>query len=256
MTATVRTLWRYPVKGLGAQALETVDLTAGAGLPGDRAYAIAQGNTPFDPLHPEWLPRDNFVTLATTPRLAALETQWDAARHILTVRRDGRQVARGDLSSPVGRAVIADFLSAYLREEVRGTPRVVFAEGHRFSDHREAVVSLINGESLRDLERVAGRALDPLRFRANVMVDGLPAWSEFDLIGRDIRLGGARLRIVQRIESCPATSADPTTGRVDLNLLQVLRKGFGHIDFGVHARVVGDGRLAVGDKVTLPDAVR
>ncbi len=255
MTCTVRHLWRYPVKGLSPESLDHVLLAPGEGLPYDRAFAVAHGNTLFDPLAPEWLPKHNFLMLAKNPRLAALSTSWDEATQTLTILRDGRQVSRGVLTSPVGRAMIAEFLEAFLKDEVRGTPRVVTAGGHMFSDHKEKVVSIINAASLHDLARVAGIELNPARFRANVMIDGLAPWTELDLVGRRIHLGGARLLVTKRIDRCPATSANPDNGKVEINVPKVLRKGFGHIDFGVYARVLDGGPVAVGDVMTLdPEA--
>lgn len=256
MTITATHLWRYPVKGLSPEPLDAVELTPGGGLPGDRAYAVAHGNTPFDPLRPEWLPKHNFLMLAKNPRLAALTTRWDDATQTITIERDGRRVARGTLSTPVGRAMVAEFLSAYLKDEARGTPRVVTAPGHMFSDTKEKVVSIINAASVHDLARVAGMDLDPLRFRANLMIEGLPAWSEFDLVGQDIRIGSVRLHVKKRIPRCPATSANPTTGKVALNLPKVLKKGYGHIDFGIYARVLEGGSLAVGDEMTVCEDIQ
>lgn len=251
MTIFVSHLWRYPVKGLSPEALDATTLSPGAGLPGDRAYAIAHGNTPFDAMAPEWLPKQNFLMLARNPRLAALTTRWIDSASTLTIERDGRQVARGNLSTPVGRAMVAEFLSAYMKEEARGTPRVVAARGHMFSDTKEPLVSIINAASLHDLARVAGCALDPVRFRANIMIEGLPAWSEFDLEGQEIQIGEARLLVKKRITRCAATSADPASGKVDINLPKVLKKGFGHVDFGVYARVLSSGRLALGDTMQI-----
>jgi MOSC domain-containing protein len=44
-----------------------------------------------------------------------------------------------------------------------------------------------------------------MRFRANVFVDGLPAWSELDAIGQEFDLGGVRVRTVYRTKRCAAT---------------------------------------------------
>ncbi len=41
-------LYRYPVKGLSAEALEETAVEAGGALPWDRAFALAQGDAPFD----------------------------------------------------------------------------------------------------------------------------------------------------------------------------------------------------------------
>lgn len=250
-TATVAALWRYPVKGLSPEDLHQITLTAGEGIPGDRRYAIAHGNTPFDPSAPEWLPKHNFLMLAKNPALAALTTRWIEVAHTLTIERNGRQVARGDLSTPIGRVMIAQFLAAYLKDDVRGTPQLVEASGHMFSDHKNKVLSLFSDASLRDLERVTGQSLDPRRFRGNMMLSGLRPWEEFTWIGRELEVGGVRLRITQRIDRCPATSVNPDSGKVDINIPRALKAGFGHIDFGVYAEVIDGGSLAVGDRATV-----
>lgn len=244
-------LWRYPVKGLSPEALPRTTLSPGEPIPGDRRYAVAHGNTPFDPAAPEWLPKHNFLMLAKNPALAALTTRWIEVAHTLTIERNGRQVARGDLTTPVGRAMIAEFLGAYLKDSVRGTPHLVEAKGHMFSDHKNKVLSLFSAASLHDLERVTGQALDPRRFRANMMISGPQPWEEFRWIGRELRIGQARLKITQRIDRCPATSANPETGKVDINIPRALKAGFGHIDFGVYAEVIEGGDIALGDGVTL-----
>ena len=70
-----------------------------------------------------------------------------------------------------------------------------------------------------------GAAIDPLRFRANVYVDGWPAWSELDLVGQEIAVGGnARLKIVKRIVRCAATNVDPDTGIRDLAIPDALQR--------------------------------
>lgn len=243
----VKALWRYPVKGLSPEAITQTEISPGEGIPGDRRYALAHGNTPFDPAKPEWLPKHNYIMLARNPALAALTTRWIEVANTLTIERKGRHVARGDLSTPVGRAVIADFIGAYLKDEVRGTPHLVDAPGHMFSDHKNKVLSLMTQASLDDLERVVGKPVDPRRFRANVLLDGPLAWEEFSWVGQEITLGGVRLKVTQRIDRCPATSANPDSGKVDLNIPRSLKAGFGHIHFGVYAEVIGAGVVSLGD---------
>lgn len=252
MSMTIAALWRYPVKGLSPESIQTVDVTAGEGFLGDRRFALAHSNTAFDPAHPEWMPKSNFLTLARDPRLAALTTRWIDVANTLTVERKGRQVAHGDLTSATGRAVLGDFFGAYLKDEVHGTPRVVEAPGQMFTDSRTKVVSIISSASLDDLKRVAGKPIDPRRFRANIMLDGLPLWQELNLIGREITLGTVRLRITKPIVRCSATSVNPDTGTVDINIPSLLRRGFRHIDFGVYATVLNAGTLRIGDPVSTP----
>jgi uncharacterized protein YcbX len=248
-------LCRYPVKGLSAEPLQTVTLTGAEGLPEDRRFALAHAGTRFDPANPEWLPKGQFLMLMKNERLALLESRYDAQTTTLEIWRNGKRVARGALSTPVGRAVIEDFFAAFMRTEALGKPKLVEAPGHMFSDAREKVVSLINLATVTDLERVVGRPVDPLRFRGNVYLEGLPAWAEFDWLEREIAIGDARLRVARRIPRCPATDVDPATGARDMTIPLTLKSAFGHADLGVYAEVTTGGAIAVGNDVSLPREV-
>jgi len=254
MPTTVQRICRYPVKGLSPENLEQTELIPGEGLPGDRRYAIALSTTRFDPAAPQPLPKTSFLMLMRNERLAALETAFDVEQSVLTIRRDGKQVARGNLSLPVGRAMIGDFFAAYFKDEVAGKPKVLVAPAeHMFSDNGERGLSIINLATVRDLERVVGEDVDPVRFRANLYIDGAEPWAEFGWVDRDIILGGARLRVTARIDRCAATTVRPGVGMRDINVPQALKRGFGHIDCGVYAHTVTGGPITVGDTVTVAD---
>ncbi len=250
MSITVAGINRFPIKGLSAESLEASDLTVGEGVPGDRRFALALSSTRFDADNPQWLPKTSFLMLMRNERLAALETRYDASEGILTIRREGKQVARGKITTPVGRAMIEEFFDAYMRGEIAGRPRLAVAPtGYMFSDHQNKVLSIINLATVRDLERVVGQPIDPLRFRANLYLDSVAPWTEFDWVDRDIAVGGTRLRVTARIDRCAATTVRPGTGIRDINIPKALRRGFGHVDCGVYGRVTTDGRIAVGDPV-------
>lgn len=244
-------LCRYPVKGLSAESLQSVTLAPGEGLPEDRRFALAHAGTRFDAANPEWLPKRSFLMLMKNERLALLESRYDAQTTTLEIWRGGKRVARGQLATPVGRAVIEDFFGAFMRAEALGKPKLVEAPGHMFSDAREKVVSLINLATVADLERVVGRPVDPLRFRGNVYVEGLPAWAEFDWLGREIAIGGGRLHIARRIPRCPATDVDPTSGARDMTIPRTLMAAFGHADLGLYATVTAGGAITIGDGIRL-----
>ena len=73
------------------------------------------------------------------------------------------------------------------------------------------------------IEDMVGAPVHPLRFRGNVYVEGWPAWSELDLVGKELRIGrDARLKVVKRIVRCAATNVDPETGIRDLEVPKAL----------------------------------
>lgn len=252
MSINLASIYRYPVKGLTPEPLEKVTLSAGEGLPQDRRFAIAHGSTRIDPSAPTWLPKTNFLMLARNERLARLKTRFDDASGTLTIQRDGKTVASANILESSGRTVVEQFFAAYMADEARGAPRLVEAPGHMFSDTAAKVASIIGLGSIRDLERVVRAPVDPRRFRANFYVEGGRPWEEFEWVGREIRIGAARLRVTKKIDRCAATNVDPDSGQRDLNIPLSLQRGFQHIECGVYAEVLDGGSVAPGDAVTVP----
>jgi uncharacterized protein len=248
--ARLQALFRYPVKGLSPQPLAQVRLTPGATLPADRLYAIENGPTGFDPAAPAYFPKQRFLMLMRNERLAALRTDFDEVSHTLSIQWEGREAARGDLRTKAGRLAIEAFFRRFMPKELRGPPKMLSDGGHSFSDVAAKVVSIINLASVAALEAAIGAPVHPLRFRGNLYVAGWPAWHEFDLLGREIGIGRARLKAVKRIQRCAATDVDPDTGLRDLAIPKTLLQSFGHSDCGIYAQVVRGGEVAVGDALS------
>src|SRR5258706_155235 len=123
--AAIRTIYRYPVKGLSAEALAATALTPGETLLGDRCYAIENGPSGFDPAMPRYLPKQRFLMLMKNERLARLDTHFDDAAQVLVIRENGAEAARGDLRTPAGRAAIEGFFARFCADELRGFPKVL-----------------------------------------------------------------------------------------------------------------------------------
>ena len=247
----ISSIYRYPVKGLSPEALGEVELVAGQTLPGDRIFAIENGSGRFDENAPKYLAKINFLMLMRNERLAMLETSFDAGSHLLTISRAGKQVASGDLSTSLGRKMIEQFLAGFIRpEKLRGAPHIVHALGHSFSDVSAKCVHIINLASVRELERAAGQVIDPLRFRGNIYLDGLEPWQEFNWLDQDIQIGECRLNVFKRTMRCAATNVDPQSGERDMAIPALIKRHWGHSDFGVYARVIEGGVIKTEDDVS------
>src|SRR5215471_4916794 len=248
--ATIRAIYRYPVKGLSPEPLERVGLAPGETVPGDRLYAIENGPSGFDPAAPRHQPKARYLMLMRNERLARLRTHLDLGSHTLAIKSDGRETARGDLRTSAGRQQIESFFAQFCADELRGPPKVLHAPGHSFSDVARKVVSIINLSSVSALETAIGAPVHPLRFRGNLYVAGWPAWHEFDLLGREIAIGeSARVKVVKRIVRCAATNVDPDTGARDLAVPETLLRRFGHADCGVYGEVIEAGKIAAGNEL-------
>jgi len=244
-------LYRYPVKGLTAEALERAEVAEGGAIPWDRAFALAHGDAGFDPANPAWLPKWNFLCLMKHERAAKLFSVFDPKSGTLTIMAPDGTGVEANALSPAGRARIGAYLTAFLGEEARGTPSFHYVPGHCFGDQKGKVVSLNNLASLRDYEAKAGARRHRRRFRANLWFSGAPAWAEREWIGRELRVGGAVLRVVKATTRCPATQVNPETAERDANPVEELRSFYGHADLGVHAEVLEGGVFHIGDAIEL-----
>lgn len=285
----VARLFRYPLKGMTPEALPEVPLHPGDSVPGDRMFALARPDTMFDEEDPEVLPKTRFVMLQKDEALARIRSSFDPASGMLTfglleqaahtgdvpgdgpsggpgggpVARPGDglvDVRRVDLNTPDGRAELEDYVLAVLGPRLGGRPRLVAARGrHRFTDTGAGgdtfmhAVSVINLASVRDLAERVGEPVDPLRFRANVYIDGIAPWAELGWTGLELGLGAARARVLARTPRCAATTVNPETGIRDIRILKELSSNYGHTDCGVYVTMLTEAILRPGDPLTPPD---
>jgi uncharacterized protein len=254
---TLEAIRRFPVKGLSPEEMNEVDLAAGRGIPGDRAYALALAETQFDESNPRPLPKTKFAVLARFTRLAELWTQFDFETSTLSLSRAGSLIASGNVEAEAGRKAIEQAIHEFMGTELGGPPRLVKGNGHRFTDvsvHSPLLmeaISMINLATVRAFEEELGEPVDPRRFRGNLLVDGIAPWSEFELIDRTFSIGDVTVKGVRRTKRCPATEVNPNTAERDLRVPLELLNRYSHGDLGIYVTVLSDGAVRRGDRIRL-----
>lgn len=253
MSGLVAGIFRHPVKGFTPEPLQAVDLAPGQGFPGDRIFAVENGPCGFDPVAPAFVPKQKFTVLASLPCVGAVRTRYHDASGELEATAPGLPGFLGKLSDDTGREAFAAWLGKALGDEVTGPLKVLASpEAWRFTDHPLGQVSIINLASIADLSRRMGMELDPLRFRANLYVEGWPAWAENDWTGKRLMLGWGEAEVFKPIVRCAATEVNPDTAERDAEIPKALFDAFGHMHCGIYVRMTRPGRLALGDAVTAP----
>jgi uncharacterized protein len=257
----IKSIYRYPIKGLSGERLESTVLSAGDVLPGDREYAFARAGVLFDPDHPAYMKKTNFLALVRDEKLAAYESKLDQGTKILSIFEKGVLKLEANLNNTTECEAAAEFFRAQLDIEADQSPRVVRATGgtngpessHSFSDVPDKAISLISLTSIKEFRDKIGADVDPMRFRGNINFESTsgPAWQEFDWIDRDLRIGECILHVFKRTQRCAATMVNPTTANRDLNVPKQLMSSYDHMDMGIYTTVVQGGEIKPGDKIEL-----
>jgi uncharacterized protein YcbX len=123
--------------------------------------------------------------------------------------------------------------------------------GHSFSDLAKKVVSLISLSTLAELENRLGQPIHPLRFRANIYFDGMPAWSEHELVGQTLQIGAARAKVIKTTSRCAATEVNPETALRDIPIPEILLSSRDSLDLGIYAEIEAAGRIAENDALKI-----
>jgi uncharacterized protein len=237
---------RHPVKSAGFEELARVTLAEGQPMPWDRVWAVAHAAAPFAGQPDGWQPKMAFLRGWAEGSLMAIRARFDEGTRTLHLTHPARPPFQG-LMPAAGEALVEWLRPLWPANRPEPDRLVARRDGGALSDVPEPWVAIANHASNRALGQRLGRDLSIHRWRANLWLDGLAPWEEFDLVGRELAVGPVRLRIEERIGRCRATCANPETGRTDADTLGALEAGYGHTDFGVYARVIAGGTVAVGD---------
>ena len=210
----VSQLWRYPVKSLRGEALDSAHLTLD-GVQGDRVVHVAGPRGPLT-----GRTRHGLLTIPATtgpdgvPWVAG--HRWDSAEAAAIVRSHGGPGAR----------LVAD-----------QTPE-------RFD-----ILNLLVGTD-GAIERFG---YDVRRLRPNIVLSGVPADLEPDLPGQAFLIGDALVGVHSVRQRCVVTTIDPDTGAQDLDVLRRVRTVFGG-EVALNCWVIRPGAVQVGDMVQVVTA--
>ena len=242
-----------PVKSMALVFLEHAELGLD-GIAGDRAFALIDE-------------RGHLVNGKRAGSLATVAVEHDPASGVLAMRLPDGTVARAvpELGEPVeaiflgkprpARAVLGPWTGALATWS--GQPYRLIAMEPGEGPDRGPTATLLSSAALASLAAAGGASepLDRRRFRMTFGVDGVPAHAEDGWLGRDVRIGQALARVVGNVGRCAVTTHDPDTGRPSFDTLHTLQRTRGHLPtseplpFGVWARVVEAGPVALGDRV-------
>lgn len=218
--ATVTEIWRYPVKSMAGEQMDSALITE-HGLEGDRRWAFIDGS----------------------PNRAGKRLTIRQHERLMSYRA---RLANGgvEVLAPDGEVHVLDGRFVELLESESSRPLTLAdIQGANFDD---AHVLVVNIATVKAFSSESAVNVDHRRFRANLYIDGLPPEEEISWVGRSIRAGDAELEVVSRCERCVVITRDPDTTQTSPELLRLLTEQH-ETCMGVYCQVVRPGRVAIAD---------
>jgi uncharacterized protein len=234
MNASVKQIWRYPVKSMRGESLEMTSV-GWHGIAGDRRYAFVRSeNRSGFP----WLTGTKFPALTRYAARLEHPEKPDSSG----VRVTGPDGLEHDLQAAA--------LAAELGQGFGETLQVIKSDRGVFD---ELPISIIGAQTLTALEAESGVTLDNRRFRANIVLE-MPddsAFLEDSWINSRLEFSsGLQVRINLRSVRCAMINLDPITAESDPRVLKTVVKSRATCA-GVYASVERTGELCVGDQVRI-----
>ena len=255
-------LYRYPVKGFHPESCETLTVLHEGRIAGDRVLGFRFADSPAT--DDAWSKKYELVVLANTPGLARLAVRFDDAAARLRISHNGDVLADEGLD-PGGRGRLCAALERYvlglkenpLSGHPERLPLRLVGDGitPRYQDNAGGQATLHSRETLAAVATAIGdTALSEVRFRSNIVIDGVAPWEENRWLGRRILIGGVEFEVARHKTRCLATHANPLTGERDVQMMPLLMRHFSQKEptFAVGMVARGSGRqVRLGDELTL-----
>lgn len=257
----VVSLYRYPVKGFAPEACDTLTVLDQGRIAGDRVLAFRFADSAA--ADSSWSKKQELVVLMNTPGLACLAVRFDRDALRLRISRDGAVLADEPLEER-GRkrlcAALENYVLGLAENPLSGHPERVplrlVGDGitPRHQDNAEGQATLHSRESLAAVAAAVGNpGLDEVRFRSNIVIEGVRAWEEQDWLGGKIRIGQVEFDVARHKTRCLATHANPKTGERDVAMMPLLMRHFSQNQPTFAVGMVADGnngQIHVGDAVS------
>ena len=208
----VKEIWRYPVKSMAGEALDTADITE-LGINGDRIIQVRNVG-------------GRILTARTRPGLL---------RHRAVLAENGDVLVNG-------RPWNTEQVAGEVAEAAGPGTRLVRSDAE---DRFDILPLLVTTDGM-----FAAVGYDRRRFRPNLVIGGVEGLSERQWEGAQLRIGEVVIGMDDLRGRCIMTTFDPDTGKQDLSVLRRVQKQFDGV-LGLNSNVVNPGRISVGDPVEL-----
>ena len=259
MSATISSINYCPVKSVSFQSIEKCKIKKNIGIIGDRVFAFAKDLDSDQAKLFEKSPSERkgkwnkVLTLKNSPALNKYNFIFEKEKLTLTLK--DKKVLTIDIDKLSDREMLSNKISEL--ENSLKQP-IVLMKNYESPFFDTSIskkvdfvnsVSLLNIQSINDFQKKIDMKIEPSIFRGNICIDGIDPWKERGWIGKIININEVSFKVEQNIPRCVAINLKPKSDDNSFNLLQLLKKTYGHFDMGIYLTALEDGEINIGNNI-------
>jgi len=261
MNVSISSINYCPVKSVSFQSADMCKIKKNIGIVGDRIFAFAK-DLDTDSAHlfeknPEerrgkW---NKVLTLKNSPFLNRYNFLFK--KNKLTLMSKDKEVLTINVNKLNERQLLSNKIIE-LENSIRKP--IILMKNEKFPFFDTSIsskvnfinsVSLLNIQSINDVQKKIDKKIEASRFRGNICVDGMEPWQEQEWIGKVIKINNISFKVEKNISRCLVINLKPTTDDNSLNLLHSLKKTYDHFEMGIYLTPLDDGEINLGDRIKI-----
>ena len=257
MNPSIISIHYCPVKSLSFSSIKKTFVKKNLGIVNDRIFSFSRNINLKTAKLIQNLPKDrklnHFLTLKNSPVLNKYKFTYN--NDLLSMYKDEKII----ISISEYENFNDDLISRKLLELEKSLIEPIFLLKNKkyplfdttHSSKISNTISLINLNSIKDLEKKINKVIEPSRFRGNLYISDIDAWEERNWINSIIRINKIHFKVVKHIARCSATNLQPNSDNITINLPRAIKKHYNHIDMGVYLSPLDDGEINICDNIYL-----
>ena len=251
----LKKIYYCPIKSLSFNELSLAKIDKNIGIINDRCFAFTRGLNLIQSNEHKNFPKtrnlNNFLTLRNTPSLKKFNFIFDYKEKLKKLYKDNKLILNTNMLNKNDIKNIENFITN-TDSKIKKPVFLIHNNKIPFFDTAPNIsISMINLNTIKDLEKILNKDIHFERFRANLYIENLKPWEEFNFIDKKLLIGNIKFEVSGKIPRCKITNINPQNYDLDMNIPRELLNNFGHSDFGVYLKPLNSGIIHNNDNLTI-----
>ena len=250
----VNQLFYSPVKSLSFSPVKHLEIINNIGIKFDRNFAFTRNldDNKINYILNNPLKRQiiNFLSLKHFPELN--EYNFDFKKNILELKKNNIIILTTNINNKSEVEILCKKIQSLI-PKVKKIRLVKDSINPFFDTMPSKTISLINLNSIKDLENKISRKIELQRFRGNIYIDGLNAWDERNWLNKTITINHVKFKVIKEIPRCSATNIKPNSSEYNLSVPASLKQFYNHVNLGIYLLPLNNGNIKLYDDILIND---